>query len=56
MTPHDTRHTYASWLIQDGVTIEQLSKLLGHKAISTTQRYANPRELHQTGEKLQVAC
>ncbi|MGH3516206.1 MAG: tyrosine-type recombinase/integrase, partial [Haloechinothrix sp.] len=40
VTPHDTRHTYASWLIQDGVTIEQLSKLLGHKAISTTQRYA----------------
>jgi integrase len=38
---HDLRHTYASWLIQDGVSIEQLSALLGHKSITTTQRYAH---------------
>lgn len=40
-TPHDLRHTYASWLLQDGVSIEALSALLGHKDIATTQRYAH---------------
>src|SRR5699024_1236124 len=40
-TPHDLRHTYASWLLQSGVTIETLSKLLGHANITTTQRYAH---------------
>jgi hypothetical protein len=28
----------------------------GHRDINTTMGYKNPRELHQTGEKLQVAC
>lgn len=28
---------------------------MDHKSVSTTQRYYNPRELHQTGEKTQVA-
>ncbi|QYN33338.1 tyrosine-type recombinase/integrase [Pseudonocardia sp. DSM 110487] len=41
LTIHDLRHTYASWLIQDGVSIEQLSGLLGHAQISTTQRYSH---------------
>lgn len=45
-TPHDMRHTYASWLIQDGVRIEVLSALLGHKDIQTTQRYAHLGDEH----------
>lgn len=40
-TPHDMRHTYASWLLQDGVSIEVLSKLLGHASVQTTERYAH---------------
>jgi hypothetical protein len=28
----------------------------GHRDISTTMGYKNLRELHQTGEKLLVAC
>ncbi|SNR44682.1 Site-specific recombinase XerD [Haloechinothrix alba] len=39
--PHDLRHTYASWLIQEGVTLERISKLLGHASITTTERYAH---------------
>jgi integrase len=41
VTIHDLRHTYASWLVQDGVTIEQLRDLLGHSTITVTERYAD---------------
>lgn len=38
---HDLRHTYASWLIQAGVPMEEVRKLLGHTSVQTTQRYAH---------------
>ncbi|MFJ5294856.1 site-specific integrase [Streptomyces sp. NPDC088348] len=53
--PHSMRHTCASWLVQRGVSLYEVQQLLGHESFQTTQRYANPRELHQTGEKSQVA-
>ncbi|MGP4018295.1 tyrosine-type recombinase/integrase [Saccharopolyspora sp. 5N708] len=37
----DLRHTYASWILQDGVPIEALSKLLGHASVTTTERYSH---------------
>jgi integrase len=39
--PHDARHTWASWLRQGGVDLEEVQKLLGHKSIVTTQRYSD---------------
>ncbi|WP_170121535.1 tyrosine-type recombinase/integrase [Saccharopolyspora spinosa] len=41
VTPHDKRHTYASWPIQDGAGIETVSALSGHKSWTTTMRYAH---------------
>lgn len=38
---HDARHTYASWLIQAGVALEEVGRLLGHMSPATTQRYAH---------------
>jgi len=32
-----------------------LRDLLGHSTVLTTEKYLNSQELHQTGEKLQVA-
>jgi integrase len=38
---HDIRHTFASWLVQDGVPLDRVSKLLGHKGLTMTARYAH---------------
>lgn len=38
-TPHDFRHTFATILARNSVGIERLSKLLGHRDISSTDVY-----------------
>lgn len=44
VTPHTLRHTVATWLEEDGIPIEQISRLIGHKDINTTRRiYQHPR-------------
>jgi integrase len=48
---HDLRHTFASMAIKQKVDLYYLSKLLGHKSIQTTQRYA-----HLVGDPLLEAA
>ena len=38
---HDLRHTAASWLVMEGVPLLQVSRLLGHRSITQTERYAH---------------
>ncbi|MDL2226534.1 site-specific integrase [Deltaproteobacteria bacterium OttesenSCG-928-M10] len=38
---HTLRHTFASWLVQKGQPIYTVSKLLGHRGIKHTERYAH---------------
>lgn len=38
---HSLRHTYASWLAQDGVNLFTIKELLGHSQISMTERYSH---------------
>lgn len=35
---HDLRHTHASWLIQDGVSLFTISRRLGHASTRTTEQ------------------
>ena len=39
--PHDLRRTYAQLGYQAGIPVTLISRLLGHAAIATTQRYLN---------------
>lgn len=54
---HDLRHTFATRLAQAGVDLYKISKLLGHRDISTTQRYAHhyPESLRSSVEILDRA-
>ena len=38
---HSLRHTFASWLVQEGVPLYTVQNLMGHKTIIMTQRYAH---------------
>ena len=41
---HSCRHSYASWMIEDGQDLYTVQKLLGHKTNVMTQRYAHLSE------------
>lgn len=41
VTPHRLRHTLATRLINQSMSLEALRKLLGHKTLRMTQRYAH---------------
>jgi integrase len=43
VTPHVLRHTVATWLDEDGIPMERISKMLGHRDRRTTEKmYAHP--------------
>ncbi len=41
---HKFRHMFASMLVQQGVDLYRVKELMGHRDITTTQRYANLRK------------
>ena len=40
LTTHVGRHTFATWALRNKIPLEHLQKMLGHRRITQTQRYA----------------
>ena len=51
---HDLRHTSASYMAMSGVSLVEISKILGHRTMQMVSRYSHLSEGHivATGEKL----
>jgi integrase len=43
---HDLRHTYASWLAQNGQPLTAIRDLMGHSSLAVTNRYAHLAPAH----------
>jgi integrase len=54
VTIHTLRHTFASRLVQAGVSLAKISKLLGHSSVTTTEIYAHlaPNEVSEEATKV----
>lgn len=51
---HDLRHTAASYLAMEGVSLVEIAKILGHRTLAMVARYSHLSDEHivKTGEKL----
>jgi integrase len=49
LVPHDLRHTFGTWLAQNGVDIYAIARYMGHKDLVSTKRY-----LHHNAESLRA--
>ncbi|MDE0416097.1 MAG: site-specific integrase [bacterium] len=51
---HDLRHTFASYAVMQGVPLPTVARLLGHRQVSMTMRYAHvsDRDIEEAAERV----
>jgi site-specific recombinase XerD len=54
---HDLRHTFASWAVQRGATLQEIKDLLGHHSLAMALRYGHlaPEHLRSAVARLDAA-
>lgn len=57
LTTHVGRHTFATWMMRNGVPVEHLRKMLGHRRTEQTMRYAKllPMDVYGQFDKVIAA-
>ncbi len=52
---HDLCHTFASWAVQRGATLQEVKDLLGHSSLAMVMRYAHlsPEHLRKAVARLE---
>lgn len=54
MHSHLARHTFATWMLRNGVKVENLARMLGHTKLEQTMRYAKvvAASVHEDFDKI----
>jgi len=54
--PHSLRHSHATWLVMNRVSIYEVKELLGHSSVTMTSRYSHlvSSELHDAVNRIDV--
>ncbi len=55
-TVNDLRHTFIAQQLQNDVNLAYLSKVVGHKRVSTTERYMEYADVEETGQKTELVA